>query len=110
MAVVVYDVSNRQSFVNTARWIEEVRTERGSDVILVLVGNKTDLVDVRVLTSAPFLSPYTTVIPLFAFPPLLSLPSSRVHRAFPPSSIHLIPSVPCFPLARLLSAPHRSGR
>ena len=47
VAVVVYDVSNRQSFVNTARWIEEVRTERGGDVILVLVGNKTDLVDKR---------------------------------------------------------------
>ena len=29
------------------RWIEEVRTERGSDVIIVLVGNKTDLVDKR---------------------------------------------------------------
>lgn len=29
------------------RWIEEVRNERGSDVIIVLVGNKTDLVDKR---------------------------------------------------------------
>ncbi|DBB08332.1 TPA: Ras- protein RABH1e [Trebouxia sp. C0006] len=47
VAVVVYDVSNRQSFLNTVRWIEEVRTERGSDVIIVLVGNKTDLVDKR---------------------------------------------------------------
>jgi len=47
VAVVVFDVSNRQSFLNTARWIEEVRTERGSDVIIVLVGNKTDLVDKR---------------------------------------------------------------
>ncbi|KAK4410929.1 Ras-related protein RAb [Sesamum angolense] len=37
----------RQSFLNTAKWIEEVRTERGSDVIIVLVGNKTDLVDKR---------------------------------------------------------------
>ncbi|MBA0562639.1 hypothetical protein Golob_007667, partial [Gossypium lobatum] len=27
--------------------MEEVRTERGSDVIIVLVGNKTDLVDKR---------------------------------------------------------------
>lgn len=47
VAVVVYDVTNRQSFLNTNRWIEEVRTERGSDVIIVLVGNKTDLVDKR---------------------------------------------------------------
>lgn len=47
VAVVVYDVSNRSSFLNTARWVEEVRTERGSDVIIVLVGNKTDLVDKR---------------------------------------------------------------
>mmetsp|Transcript_37155 Transcript_37155/g.94951 ORF Transcript_37155/g.94951 Transcript_37155/m.94951 type:complete len:214 (-) Transcript_37155:125-766(-) len=47
VAVVVYDVSNRTSFLNTSRWIEEVRTERGSDVIVVLVGNKTDLVDKR---------------------------------------------------------------
>mmetsp|Transcript_48433 Transcript_48433/g.92663 ORF Transcript_48433/g.92663 Transcript_48433/m.92663 type:complete len:216 (-) Transcript_48433:304-951(-) len=47
VAVVVYDVSNRATFLNTARWIEEVRTERGSDVIIVLVGNKTDHVEKR---------------------------------------------------------------
>lgn len=39
--------TDRQSFLNTLRWIEEVRNERGSDVIIVLVGNKTDLVDKR---------------------------------------------------------------
>ncbi|CAI9767010.1 unnamed protein product [Fraxinus pennsylvanica] len=48
VAVIVYDVANRQSFLNTSKWIEEVHTERGSDVIVVLVGNKTDLVDKRV--------------------------------------------------------------
>jgi Ras-related protein Rab-6A len=47
VAVIVFDVANRQSFLNTARWVEEVRTERGSDVIIMLVGNKTDLVDKR---------------------------------------------------------------
>lgn len=40
-------VLGRQSFLNTVKWIEEVRTERGSDVIIVIVGNKTDLVDKR---------------------------------------------------------------
>ncbi|XP_042441296.1 pentatricopeptide repeat-containing protein At4g14820-like [Zingiber officinale] len=38
---------DRQSFLNTLKWIEEVQTERGSDVIIILVGNKTDLVDKR---------------------------------------------------------------
>mmetsp|Transcript_4397 Transcript_4397/g.7248 ORF Transcript_4397/g.7248 Transcript_4397/m.7248 type:complete len:213 (-) Transcript_4397:601-1239(-) len=47
VAVVVFDVTNRQSFLNTVRWISEVRTERGSDVIIFLVGNKTDLLDKR---------------------------------------------------------------
>nr|XP_010941191.1 ras-related protein RABH1b isoform X3 [Elaeis guineensis] len=64
VAVIVYDVASmflphghilqtsiartcRQTFLNTSKWIEEVRTERGGDVIIVLVGNKTDLVDKR---------------------------------------------------------------
>lgn len=47
MAVIVYDVTSRQSFLNIQRWVEEVRAERGADVIIVLVGNKTDLVDKR---------------------------------------------------------------
>uniref|UniRef100_A0A0E0NQV1 Uncharacterized protein n=1 Tax=Oryza rufipogon TaxID=4529 RepID=A0A0E0NQV1_ORYRU len=37
----------RQSFLSISKWIEEVNTQRGGDVIIVLVGNKTDLVDKR---------------------------------------------------------------
>ncbi|ORZ20348.1 ras family-domain-containing protein [Absidia repens] len=47
VAVVVYDTTNRVSFMNTAKWIEDVRAERGTDVIIVLVGNKTDLNEKR---------------------------------------------------------------
>jgi Ras-related protein Rab-6A len=47
VAVIVYDVANSNSFQQTSRWIEEVRSERGSDVIIMLVGNKTDLADKR---------------------------------------------------------------
>jgi|ERR1711937_676198 len=47
VAVVVYDVTNTNSFHQTSKWIDDVRTERGSDVIIVLVGNKTDLADKR---------------------------------------------------------------
>merc|ERR1712079_654562 len=43
VAVVVYDITNANSFHQTSKWIDDVRTERGSDVIIMLVGNKTDL-------------------------------------------------------------------
>lgn len=35
------------SFVQTTKWIEDVRRERGDDVIIVLVGNKIDLDHLR---------------------------------------------------------------
>ncbi|KAE9534297.1 hypothetical protein AGLY_008387 [Aphis glycines] len=47
VAVVVYDITNANSFHQTSKWIDDVRTERGSDVIIMLVGNKTDLTDKR---------------------------------------------------------------
>lgn len=44
VAVVVYDITNRRSFLNTHQWIQDVKEERGgSDVIIALVGNKIDL-------------------------------------------------------------------
>ncbi|RSL77621.1 hypothetical protein CEP51_008922, partial [Fusarium floridanum] len=40
-----------KSFQNTKKWIDDVRAERGNDVIIVLVGNKTDLNDKREVTT-----------------------------------------------------------
>merc|ERR1719228_446479 len=51
VAVVVYDITNANSFHQTSKWIDDVRTERGSDVIIMLVGNKTDLSDKRQVTT-----------------------------------------------------------
>jgi GTPase SAR1 family protein len=33
--------------LNTAKWIEDVRNERGNDVIIIVVGNKTDCSEKR---------------------------------------------------------------
>jgi Ras-related protein Rab-6A len=52
VAVVVYDISSLKSFQNTRKWVDDVRGERGNDVIIVLVGNKTDLNDKREVTTA----------------------------------------------------------
>ncbi|KYQ89584.1 Rab GTPase [Tieghemostelium lacteum] len=47
VAIVVYDITSKNSFLNTIRWIEDVRSERGNNVVIMLVGNKTDLADKR---------------------------------------------------------------
>jgi Ras-related protein Rab-6A len=52
VAVVVYDVTSAKSFAQTRKWVEDVRSERGTDVIIVLVGNKTDLGERREVTVA----------------------------------------------------------
>jgi Ras-related protein Rab-6A len=49
-AVIVYDVTQRQSYLNLVKWVSDVRTERGPEVLIMLVGNKTDLVDTRSVT------------------------------------------------------------
>lgn len=43
----MHDSADGNSFHQTSKWIDDVRTERGNDVIIMLVGNKTDLQDKR---------------------------------------------------------------
>eukprot|EP00931_Biecheleriopsis_adriatica_P066089 TRINITY_DN40503_c0_g1_i1.p1 TRINITY_DN40503_c0_g1~~TRINITY_DN40503_c0_g1_i1.p1 ORF type:complete len:208 (-),score=57.58 TRINITY_DN40503_c0_g1_i1:97-720(-) len=42
-AVVCFDITKRDSFENTAKWVEEVRSARGDDALIFLVGNKSDV-------------------------------------------------------------------
>ena len=46
IAFIINDYNFNKPF-QTSKWIDDVRTERGSDVIIMLVGNKTDLSDKR---------------------------------------------------------------
>ncbi|XP_060101499.1 intraflagellar transport protein 27 homolog [Heteronotia binoei] len=47
---IVYDVTNEQSFNNCAKWLEKLRAQTsGIQIPGVLVGNKTDLIDRRVV-------------------------------------------------------------
>ncbi|KRX04054.1 P-loop containing nucleoside triphosphate hydrolase [Pseudocohnilembus persalinus] len=46
-AIIVYDSTNQNSFQNISDWIEDVKQERGNDVIIFVIGNKIDLVDDR---------------------------------------------------------------
>eukprot|EP00252_Welwitschia_mirabilis_P000604 TRINITY_DN10586_c0_g1_i1.p1 TRINITY_DN10586_c0_g1~~TRINITY_DN10586_c0_g1_i1.p1 ORF type:complete len:224 (-),score=25.93 TRINITY_DN10586_c0_g1_i1:58-729(-) len=46
-ALVVYDVSRRQTFDNISRWLDELYAHSDMSVVTVLVGNKIDLKDNR---------------------------------------------------------------
>ncbi len=47
VAIVVYDITSRQSFQSVNKWIEDAKNLRDDDVLLVLVGNKSDLIQER---------------------------------------------------------------
>lgn len=48
-AMLVYDITKRQSFDHVAGWIEELRGHADSSIVIMLVGNKGDLADQRVV-------------------------------------------------------------
>ncbi|CAD8180556.1 unnamed protein product [Paramecium pentaurelia] len=50
VAVVCYDVEVKSSFASLIKWIQDVRQERGNDVIIFIVANKID-VDNRVIST-----------------------------------------------------------
>lgn len=45
--MLVYDVTKRQSFDHVARWVEELRAHADNSIVIMLIGNKADLVDLR---------------------------------------------------------------
>ena len=49
-ALVVYDISNRESFDNISSWIEDCKSQSPQTIFMVLVGNKNDLEDKRAVT------------------------------------------------------------
>jgi Ras-related protein Rab-4B len=46
-ALLVYDMTNRATFENMKNWLLDIRTLAGSDVSIILCGNKSDLDGMR---------------------------------------------------------------
>eukprot|EP01133_Synstelium_polycarpum_P013241 gene13241-15560_t len=49
-ALVVYDITDSDSFVKAKNWIKELRAMLGSEIVLCIIGNKSDLEKTRVIT------------------------------------------------------------
>lgn len=48
--IIVYDITKRSSFLSLPRWVEEVRRYTGTNVPLLLIGNKCDSENLREVT------------------------------------------------------------
>jgi GTPase SAR1 family protein len=44
-AIIVYDITREKTFNNVKRWLENIKEQADPDVVIMLVGNKTDLPD-----------------------------------------------------------------
>ena len=42
-ALLVYDITRRDSFTHVERWLEEVKTYGTKNIVIILIGNKADL-------------------------------------------------------------------
>ncbi|XP_039020093.1 ras-related protein Rab2BV-like [Hibiscus syriacus] len=50
-ALLVYDITKRQTFDNTVRWLKELRDHAGSNIVVIMmVGNKSDLNHLRAVS------------------------------------------------------------
>uniref|UniRef100_A0A2P2JLV5 GTP-binding family protein n=2 Tax=Rhizophora mucronata TaxID=61149 RepID=A0A2P2JLV5_RHIMU len=49
-AMLVYDITKRQSFDHVAKWLEELREHADNNIVVMLIGNKSDL---RTLQAVP---------------------------------------------------------
>eukprot|EP00301_Raphidiophrys_heterophryoidea_P001446 c10697_g2_i1.p1 GENE.c10697_g2_i1~~c10697_g2_i1.p1 ORF type:complete len:151 (-),score=26.86 c10697_g2_i1:93-545(-) len=48
--VLVFDITNRESFTNVGRWLAEIKKFAKDSVVSILVGNKSDLPTLRAVT------------------------------------------------------------
>ncbi|KAF3781069.1 Ras-related protein [Nymphaea thermarum] len=48
-AMLVYDITKRQTFDHIPRWLEELRSHADKNIVIILAGNKCDLEDQRVV-------------------------------------------------------------
>ncbi|CAI9273566.1 unnamed protein product [Lactuca saligna] len=49
-ALLVYDITKKQSFDNVLRWLRELREHADSNIVLMLAGNKSDLNHLRAVS------------------------------------------------------------
>lgn len=50
-AVIVYDITNRSSFTNVKHYLHQIKEYTPNNICILLIGNKTDLLDQREIST-----------------------------------------------------------
>ncbi|CAL5377388.1 unnamed protein product [Camellia sinensis] len=50
-ALLVYDVTKPTTFENVSRWLKELRDHADANIVIMLIGNKTDLKHLRAVAT-----------------------------------------------------------
>ena len=50
-ALLVYDISKHSTFENVERWLKELRDHADANIVIMLVGNKSDLRHLRAVSA-----------------------------------------------------------
>ena len=48
-AIVVYDITNQESFAKAKSWVKELQRQANANIVIALAGNKADLANKRVV-------------------------------------------------------------
>ena len=51
LAILLYAINNRTSFINTDHWLKDLKSEANPNVRIMLIGNKCDLENERIISN-----------------------------------------------------------
>ena len=99
-ALLVYDISKHQTYENVTRWLKELRDHADANIVIMLVGNKSDLRHLRAVPTEEakqFASEHSLcAVSSYLEPWILMVPQARTtfrssrHRLLTPAMSSLL--------------------
>jgi Ras-related protein Rab-11A len=66
--LLVYDIAKHGTYVNVTRWLKELRDHADSNIVIMLVGNKSDLKHLRAVPTEEAKAFASACLPVSRFP------------------------------------------
>ena len=79
-SLLIYDITNKKSFENLEKWISDIKTNGDDNISIILVGNKSDLENKRVISMEE--GKNKAKLYKFAFMETSALNGNNIEKAF----------------------------